>query len=288
MRQKVTYQTICERKAKGEKLARTALYDYPMAVLAEEAGIEIINVGDSMASIIFGYTSLINADLDVMIEHAKAVRRGTPSAFIMGDMPFMSYQVSIQEAIRNAARYLREAGMDCVKVEGGKEIVPVIRALTRAGIPVIGHTGLTPTLSLMQGGYKTQAKTAVKALDLLDTVLEYEKAGAIAVFLEAIPVEVTKMVYERLSIPLMSVGCGPYSDAPSINWYEIMGFFEKSPKFAKRYARARELFLEAARSYISDVYSGDYPRDEHCYHMMPGESEILNELVKQRECEKQP
>ena len=281
-REKVTIQTIRDKKARNEKLARTALYDYPMAVIAEEAGIEIINVGDSMASIIFGYPSLIHADLDVMIEHAKAVRRGSPSAFIMGDMPFMSYQVSNQEAIRNAARYLREAGMDCVKVEGGSEITSVIRALTRAGIPVIGHTGLTPTLSLMQGGYKTQARTAQEAVELLDTVLKFEKAGAIAIFLEAVPVEVSKMVYERLTVPLMSVGCGPFSDAPSINWYEIMGFYEKSPKFAKRYADARNVFLNAAREYVNDVYKGGYPQDEHCYHMKPGETELLDALLKER------
>ena len=169
-RKKVTLSYILEKKANGEKLARTALYDYPMAILAEEAGIEIINMGDSIATVMLGHKTTNEADLDIMIEHAKAVRAGTPSAFIMGDMPFLSYQISDEEAIRNAGRYIREAGMDCVKVEGGMEIVHTVEALTKAGIPVIAHTGLTPQKALQQGGYKTQGRDVLAAVELIKEV----------------------------------------------------------------------------------------------------------------------
>ncbi|MEI3141011.1 MAG: 3-methyl-2-oxobutanoate hydroxymethyltransferase [Lawsonibacter sp.] len=184
-RKKVTLSYILEKKANGEKLARTALYDYPMAVLAEEAGIEIINMGDSIATVMLGHKTTNEADLDIMIEHAKAVRAGTPSAFIMGDMPFLTYQISDEEAIRNAGRYIREAGMDCVKIEGGMEIVHTVEALTKAGIPVIAHTGLTPQKALQMGGYKTQGRDMLAAVELIKEVAAFEKAGAIAVVIEA-------------------------------------------------------------------------------------------------------
>lgn len=280
-RKKVTIGTIMEKKAKGEKLSRTALYDYPMAVLAEEAGIEIINMGDSIANITFGHPTTVKADLDMMIEHAKAVRKGAPSVFIMGDMPFMSYQASIPEAIHNAGRYIREADMDCVKMEGGMEIVPTIEAVTKAGIPVIGHTGLTPQSALMLGGFKTQGKSAELAKKLIDVVMAFEQAGAIAVVVEAVPAEVAKVIYERLSIPLLGTGCGPYSDSPMINWYDMLGFYESNPKFVKKYANVRETILKAASQFVTECKDGTYPGPEHCYKMAAGEEEKLLRLLEE-------
>ncbi|GHV40947.1 3-methyl-2-oxobutanoate hydroxymethyltransferase [Synergistales bacterium] len=271
---------LYEKKAKGEKMARTALYDYPMACIAEEAGIDIINVGDSIAMVTFGYEDTLGAKLDVMVEHAKAVRRGAPSAFIMGDMPFGSYQTSDADAVRNAARYMTEAGMDCVKIEGGEEIIPLIKRLTQASIPVIAHSGLTPQAVNLLGGYKTQGRNSEAAYKLIQNALAFEEAGAICVLLESIPQEVAKEVYARLTVPFLGTGVGPYSDAPMINIYDFLGYSEKTPKFAKKYADAKSLSVEAAKTFVKEVKDGTYPAPEHCYKMADGEHEKLLELLK--------
>ena len=271
---------LYEKKAKGEKMTRTALYDYPMACISEEAGIEIINMGDSIAMVQLSYEDTLGAKLDVMIEHAKAVRKGAPSAFIMGDMPFGTYQVSEEEAVRNAARYLVEAGMDCVKIEGGAEIIPLIRRLTEASIPVIAHSGLTPQSINMLGGYKTQGRSAEAAIKLIKNSLEFEKAGAIAVLLETIPQEVAKIVYEKLTVPFLGTGVGPFSDAPMINIYDMLGYTEKVPKFVKKYADVRTTSVNAAKQFVKEVKDGTYPGPEHCYKMADGEFEKLDELLR--------
>lgn len=281
-RKKVTLGYILEKKAKGEKLSRTALYDYPMAVLAEEAGIEIINMGDSIATVMLGHKTTNEADLDIMIEHAKAVRAGTPSAFIMGDMPFLSYQVSDEEAIRNAGRYIREAGMDCVKMEGGMEIVHTIEALTKAGIPVIAHTGLTPQKALQLGGYKTQGRDTLAAVELIKEVDAFEKAGAIAVVIEAVPAEVAKIIYERSNIPVLGTGCGPYSDSPMINFYDLLGYYDHNAKFVKKYANFRQIALAAVGQFVQECHDGTYPGPEHCYKMREGEEEKLLALLAEQ------
>ena len=284
-RKKVTLATIYEKKAKGEKLARTALYDYPMAVLADEAGIEIINMGDSIATVMLGENSTVKAKLDVMIEHAKAVRRGAPHCFIMGDMPYMTYQTSIEEAVKNASRYMVEADMDCVKMEGGLEIVPVIEACTKASIPVIGHTGLTPQSAVMLGGYKTQGRSAEAAMKLIEVVEAFEKAGCIAVVVEAVPSEVAKIIYEKTSIPILGSGCGPYSDSPMINFYDLLGFFTRNPRFAKKYGNVRQNILDGASAFVEEVHNLTYPGPEHSYKMLEGEEEKLMKLLAEREAE---
>lgn len=281
-RKKVTLATIYEKKAKGEKLARTALYDYPMAVLADEAGIEIINMGDSIATVMLGENSTTKAKLDVMVEHAKAVRRGAPHCFIMGDMPYMTYQTSIDEAVKNASRYMVEADMDCVKMEGGLEIIPVIEACTKASIPVIGHTGLTPQSAIMLGGYKTQGRSAEAAMKLIEIVEAFEKAGCIAVVVEAVPNEVAKIIYEKTSIPVLGSGCGPYSDSPMINFYDLLGFFPRNPKFAKKYANVRENILEGVGAFVDECHTGAYPAPEHGYKMLEGEEEKLMQMLAAR------
>ena len=282
-RKKVTLATIYEKKAKGEKLARTALYDYPMAVLADEAGIEIINMGDSIATVMLGENSTVKAKLDVMIVHAKAVRRGAPHCFIMGDMPYMTYQTSIEEAVKNASRYMVEADMDCVKMEGGLEIVPVIEACTKAAIPVIGHTGLTPQSAVMLGGYKTQGRSAEAAMKLIEVVEAFEKAGCIAVVVEAVPSEVAKIIYEKTSIPILGSGCGPYSDSPMINFYDLLGFFTRNPRFAKKYGNVRQNILDGAGAFVEEVHNLTYPGPEHSYKMLEGEEEKLMKMLAERE-----
>ena len=282
MRKKITIQYMYEKKAKGEKMPRTALYDYPMAILAEAAGIDIINVGDSIANVVFGYDSTIPANLDVMIEHAKAVRRGAPTAFIMGDMPFLSYQISIPESIKNAGRYIKEANMDAVKVEScgrrGK-VVDVINALTDASIPVIGHTGLTPQSIKVLGSYKTQGRDAEAAYKLINEVKSLEEAGAVAVVLESVPSEVTKIIYENTKIPILGTGVGPYNDSPMINFYDMLGFFDRVPRFAKKYTNLKEIIITAVSEFVKEVEEGKYPGEEHNYHMLEGEEEKLLKIL---------
>ena len=270
---------LYDKKKKKERMPRTVLYDYPMACIAEEAGIDIINVGDSIAMVMLGYESTIHARLDVMIEHAKAVRIGAPTAFIMGDMPFLSYQTSIREAIRNAGRYMVEASVDCVKVEGNMEIIDTIGALTKSSIPVIAHTGLTPQSVGLLGGYKTQGRDAESANALIKMVVEFEKAGAIALLLESVPEEVAKIVYEKISIPLLGTGTGRYNDSPMINIYDLLGFVDRTPKFAKRYANIKNDAIAATKRYVEDVISGQYPGPEHAYSMHKGEAEKLKEIL---------
>lgn len=271
---------LYEKKSKGEKMPRTVCFDYPMACIAEAAGIDIINVGDSIANIMFGYENTLSAKLDIMIEHAKGVRKGAPSAFIMGDMPFLSYQVSKSDTIKNAGRYLQEAGMDCVKIEGNMEIVDTIKFLKNASIPVIGHTGLIPQSINAMGGYKTQGKDAKSAESLIETALAFEDAGVIAITLECVPIEVAKIIYERVKVPILGTGSGPYSDSPMINLYDLLGFVDITPRFAKRYANLKELAIEATTKFVNEVKNNIYPGPEESYNMLEGEYEKLVKSLK--------
>jgi 3-methyl-2-oxobutanoate hydroxymethyltransferase len=250
-----------------------------MACIAEEAGIDIINVGDSIAMNMLGYDSTIYAKLDVMVEHAKAVRKGAPSAFVMGDMPFLSYHKTVPEAVANAGRYMVESGVDCVKMEGNLEVLDAMVAVTQAGIPVIGHTGLTPQKVNLLGGYKTRGRDAQSALQLIKTVQEIEKAGAIAILVESVPDEVAKEIYERISVPILGTGCGPYNDSPSIIFYDLLGFSDRMPRFAKKYADIKIEAVAATKRFVQEVQEGIYPAPEHSYHMADGEYERLQELL---------
>ena len=278
MREKITIHTIREMKAKGEKLARTVVYDYTMAVLAEEAGIEIINMGDSIVQIVLGSESTVTAEIDFMIAHTQAVRKGAPTTYLMGDMPFLSYQASKEEAIRNAGRFVKEALVDAVKMEGGAENAETVAAVTRAGIPVIAHTGLTPQTATTLGGYKTQGRDAQSALKLVEDVRALEEAGAVAIVLETVPTEVAQISYDRCSIPVLGTGIGK-DDGPNINMYDLLGFFPRVPRFAKRYADLRSEILKAVRAFVQDVKTGVYPAPEHMYSMLPGELDTLEKRL---------
>lgn len=283
MEVKKTIEYLIKKKRRGEKITRTALYDYPMAVLAEEAGIDVINVGDSIGMVVLGEETTIKVKLDFLITHAKAVRKGAPTAFIMGDMPFLSYQVSIEEAIRNAGRFLQEADMDAVKVEGGFSVIETIKALTAAGIPVVGHTGLTPQSATSMGGFKTQGRDAGSAFKLFEEVEALEKAGTIMIVLETVPAEVTKIITERSSVPILGTGSGPYSDSPCIIAYDILGFSRrKSAKFVKQYANVAEIILDAFKRYVQEIQNGGYPDSGHSYTMIEGEYEKFLHLMESR------
>ncbi len=281
MQGKKTIQYLMEKKRRGEKITRTVLYDYPMAVLAEEAGIDVINVGDSLGMVVLGEDTTIRVTLDLLVAHAKAVRKGAPTAFIMGDMPFLSYQVSIEEAIRNAGRFLVEADMDAVKVEGGFNVIETIKALTQATIPVVGHTGLTPQSATSLGGFKTQGREAQTAFKLVQEVEALEKAGAVMILLEAVPAEVTKIITERSFVPILATGSGPHSDSPCILAYDIVGLTRRRlPKFVKQYANVANIIGDAFKRYVEDVKTGVYPDEAHSYNMAEGEYEKLLALLK--------
>jgi len=281
MQGKKTIQYLMEKKRRGEKITRTALYDYPMAVLAEAAGIDVINVGDSLGMVVLGEDTTIRVTMDLLIAHARAVRKGAPTAFIMGDMPFLSYQISIEEAIRNAGRFLQEADMDAVKVEGGFNVVETIKALTDATIPVVGHTGLTPQSATSLGGFKTQGREAQTAFKLVKEVEALEKAGAVMIVVEAVPAEVTKIITERSSVPILGTGSGPNSDSPCILAYDILGLSKRKPaKFVKQYADVADIIGDAFRRYVADVQTGVYPDETYSYKMAAGEYEKLLALLK--------
>ncbi|MDI7250403.1 MAG: 3-methyl-2-oxobutanoate hydroxymethyltransferase [Bacillota bacterium] len=283
-REKVTIPYLFQKKARGEKITMLTCYDYPTALLEEKAGVDIILVGDSLAMTVLGYDSTLPATMDVMVVHAQAVRRGAPGALLIGDMPYMSYQVSKEEAIRNAGRFMAEAGCDAVKLEGGRNVAGVVEALTRATIPVMGHLGLTPQSIAQLGGFKAQGRDVETALRVVEDAKILEQAGAFAILLEAVPPEVGRIVTERASIPIIGIGAGPHCDGQLLIVHDMLGFFEAfTPKFVKKYADLNGVILKAFREYMDDVAAGRFPAPEHCYTMKPGEAARLESLVREGE-----
>ncbi len=270
MRSKVTIQTLREKMAKGQPITMITGYDYPMALLEERAGIDIILVGDSLGMTVLGYDSTLPVTMDVMIEHCKAVRRGAPTAYVIGDMPYMSYQVSVEEAVRNAGRFMKEAGVDAVKLEGGRNVVDVVEALTKATIPVMGHLGLTPQSMAMLGGFKAQGRDIQAAEAIINDAKAIEEAGAVSILLEAVPPEVAKVITDRAGIPIISIGAGPHCHGQLLIVHDMLGFFDAfTPKFVKKYANLNSIILDALQQYRQDVETHTFPSDEHCYKMQP-------------------
>ena len=236
-RKKMTLPELQRMKKSGQKITMLSIPDYPLAVLAEKAGLDTILVGDSLAMTVLGYETTIPVTMDEMIHHTKAVTRATKYAFVVGDMPFMSNSTSERDAIINAGRFMQEGGTDAVKVEGGLDAVPVIKAISGTGIPVMGHIGLTPQHISMLGGFKAQGTDAKTAIRIINDALEVEKAGAFALILECVPDQISKIVTERLSIPTISYGAGPYCDGQGLVAHDILGIFDKfTPKFVKIYS----------------------------------------------------
>jgi 3-methyl-2-oxobutanoate hydroxymethyltransferase len=282
-REKVTIPYLYQKRARGEKITMLTCYDYPTALLEEKAGVDIILVGDSLAMTVLGYDSTLPATMDVMVVHAQAVRRGAPGAFLIGDMPYMSYQVNREEAIRNAGRFMAEAGCDAVKLEGGRNVADVVEALTKATIPVMGHLGLTPQSIAQLGGFRAQARDVDTALRVIEDARIIEEAGAFAILLEAVPPEVGRIVAERASIPIIGIGAGPNCHGQLLIVHDMLGFFEAfTPRFVKKYASLNETILKAFREYMDDVVSGRFPAPEHCYGMKAGEAARLEALVRER------
>jgi 3-methyl-2-oxobutanoate hydroxymethyltransferase len=267
-RKKITPVDVQAMKREGKRIAMLTAYDYPMALLEDRAGIEIILVGDSLGMTVLGYENTVPVTMDEMIHHTKAVTRGAKYALIIGDMPFMSYNTSERDAILNAGRFMKEGGADAVKLEGGASVKETVRAIVRAGIPVMGHLGLTPQTISMLGGFKVQGKDAQAAQKIIDDALSLEDAGAFSVLLEAVPAPIAKRVTERLNVPTIGIGAGVHCDGQVLVVHDMLGLFDRfTPKFAKRYINLGELMLKAFDSYREEVVKGTFPTDQHSFHM---------------------
>ncbi len=270
-----------EMKKKGEKITYLTAYDFPMASFCEKAGIDMILVGDSAAMVVHGLPGTVPMTMDQMIQHSQIVRRGAPNTFIIGDMPFLSYQVSREGAIENAGRFFKEASMDAIKLEGGRRVIKQIEGIIEGGMSVMGHIGLTPQSSGQLGGFKAQGRTADTAMEVIKDALAIEKAGAFALLVEAIPPEVGKVITDMLKIPVLGIGAGMYTDGQVLIIGDMLGYFEAfTPKFVKKYANLAEVIDKAFREYIDDVRTGKFPEEKHCYRMMEGESDKLEGLLK--------
>ena len=254
---------LAEMKRAGERIACVTAYDYPTARLVDEAGIPVALVGDSLGNVVLGYDSTIPVTLDDMTRHTQAVVRGTERALVVADMPFMTYGVSEESSMRNAARLLQEGGAQAVKLEGGRTVAATVRRLTESGIPVMGHIGLTPQSVHQLGGYRVQGKTAPEARRLLDDALALEEAGAFAVVIEAAPGELAALITRRLSIPTIGIGAGPHCDGQVQVLHDVLGLGSMQPRHAKQYANLNAVVLDALRRYAAEAASGDFPTSEH-------------------------
>jgi 3-methyl-2-oxobutanoate hydroxymethyltransferase len=257
---------LAAMKPNGEKIVMVTAYDAPGARLADEVGIELILVGDSAAMVVLGHDSTVPATVDEMIVLTRAARRGAHRALLVADMPFGSFQVSDAEAVANAVRFIKEADADAVKLEGGGASLSRVRAIVGAGIPVMGHIGLTPQSATMLGGFKAQGRTAAKARALLADAQALQEAGCFAIVLEAVPAPVATRVSQTLRIPTIGIGAGPGCDGQVLVWHDLLGLTEgRAPRFVKRYAQLAEDIRQALAAYAADVRRGSFPAEEHSY-----------------------
>ncbi|MDI6705090.1 MAG: 3-methyl-2-oxobutanoate hydroxymethyltransferase [Bacillota bacterium] len=263
---KVTIQKLQAMKEKGEKISMTTAYDYPTAYFVDKAEIEIILVGDSLAMTVLGLDSTVPVTMEQMIHHIRPVVKGAPNPMIVGDMPFGSYNRSNEQAIHNATRLMKEGGCDVVKLEGGKEVAGIVRAIVDAGIPVMGHIGLTPQTISKLGGFKVQGKSAEAVRKLLEDATALEEAGAFSLILECVPEEAGRLITHKISIPTIGIGAGRYCDGQVLVFHDMVGLFEKFiPKFVKRYANLGEEVVKALKDFKGEVKEGKFPADDHVF-----------------------
>ncbi|MBC7223207.1 MAG: 3-methyl-2-oxobutanoate hydroxymethyltransferase [Anaerolineae bacterium] len=278
-RKKVTILDLQEKKQRGEPITMLTAYDYPTALLVDRAGIDIILVGDSLAMVVLGHENTVAVTMDEMLHHCKAVARGATYPLLVGDMPFLSYQVDRREAVRNAGRFLKEGGMDVVKLEGGQEMADTVKAIVDAGIPVMGHIGLTPQSISKLGGFRVQGKSVEAAKKLLADAVALEEAGAFAMILEAVPDRLAKLITERVTIPTIGIGAGPHCDGQVLVIHDLIGLFDRfTPKFVKRYANIFPILTEALEQYRQEVLSGAFPGKEHSFSMS---DEVYEALLRE-------
>ncbi|MDT8306209.1 MAG: 3-methyl-2-oxobutanoate hydroxymethyltransferase [Anaerolineae bacterium] len=283
-RRKTTILDLHEKKRNGEPITMLTAYDYSGGLLVDEAGIDLILVGDSLGMVMLGLESTVPVTMDQMLHHCRAVARGARHAFLVGDMPFMSYEPDRREAVRNAGRFLKEGGMDSVKLEGGVPVAETVAAINTAGIPVMGHIGLTPQSASKLGGFRVQGKTAASARRLLADALALEKAGAYAIVLEAVPAPVAAAISQRLAVPTIGIGAGPSCDGQVLVYHDLLGLFERfTPRFVRRYANLNETIHTALVQYRDEVMSRKFPAAEHTYDIEEEElAAFLRELEQEQ------
>jgi 3-methyl-2-oxobutanoate hydroxymethyltransferase len=276
----ITLTKLAEKKALGEPIAMVTAYDYPSAQVVEEADVDIVLVGDSGAMTVLGYPSTVPVTLEELLMLASAVRRGLSTPLLVGDMPFGSYEVSNEQAITNAQRFIKEAGCDAVKLERGGTSVERARAIVAAGIPVMGHVGLTPQTATALGGYRSQGRTAERALEVMHDALALQEAGCFGIVFEAIPAALTELVMPRMQIPVIGIGAGAATDGQVLVFHDLLGIYHgHAARFVKRYADVREEMIKGVTAYVEEVRARRYPAPEHGYTMAPDEVDRLHELM---------
>jgi 3-methyl-2-oxobutanoate hydroxymethyltransferase len=278
----VTVPRLAEMKQQGEPIVMVTAYDFPSAQAVEEAGVDVVLVGDTAAMVVLGYDATAPIRMDEMVTMASAVRRGLKTPLLIGDLPFGSYEASNELAVQSAQRFIKESGCDAVKLERGGASVDRARAIIRAGIPVMGHVGLTPQTASALGGFKTQGKTAAAAAKLAEDALSLQAVGCFAIVFEAVPAAVTEVIQEKLEIPVIGIGAGSATDGQVLVLHDLLGMHEgRAPKFVKRYAEVRRAMVDGLRSYAAEVRSGEFPGAEHIYSIEPGELAELRRYMEQ-------
>lgn len=277
---KMRIQDLVARKREHKKISMVTAYDYPTAKIADDAGIDIILVGDSYGMVSLGYQTTTPVTMEEMLTACKAVSRGAERALLIGDMPFMSFQSSSEDAIRNAGRFVKEGGMDAVKIEGG-QFIEIARSIARTGIPVMGHVALAPQTASLWGSYPVQGKEAKQAQRILDQSMELESAGVFSIVLEQLTAEVAELITRTVSVPTIGIGSGIDCDGQVLVLHDILGLYTNfTPKFAKRYLNLSQEILGALSSFKEDIEKGRFPSSEHIFHMEPNEQKRLRELIK--------
>jgi 3-methyl-2-oxobutanoate hydroxymethyltransferase len=278
----VTVPRLAEMKREGQPIVMVTAYDFPSAQAVEEAGVDVVLVGDTAAMVVLGHDATAPIEMDEMITMASAVRRGLKTPLLIGDLPFGSYEASNEQAVTSAQRFVKEAGCDAVKLERGGASVDRARAIIRAGIPVMGHVGLTPQSASALGGFKTQGKTAAAAAKLAEEALALQSVGCFALVFEAVPAAVTELLIEKLEIPVIGIGAGPMTDGQVLVFHDLLGIYEgRSPKFVKRYANLRREMVSGLRDYAAEVRAGEFPGPEHMYSIEPAELGELRRYLEQ-------
>lgn len=281
MAQKKAIHDFYKMKKNGEKVTWLTSYDFPTAQFAEAAGLDMILVGDSLGMCVYGYKGTVPVTMEQCIVHCDAVRRGAPNTFVVGDMPFMSYQISDENAVYNAGQFLKKADVDAIKLEGGTRVASRIKAIVEAGIVVIGHIGLTPQSSGALGGHKAQGRTAEDAAMVVEDALAVQSSGAQMLLVEAVPPEVAQYIAETLTIPVFSIGAGKECDGQLLIVSDLIGQFQAfTPKFVKKYCDVATIITNAMKAYCEDVRQGRFPEEEHCYHMKEGHKEKFMAQMK--------
>jgi 3-methyl-2-oxobutanoate hydroxymethyltransferase len=280
----VTLSTLGEKKALGEPIVMVTAYDYPSAQVTEAAGVDVVLVGDSGAMTVLGYPSTVPVSVEEMLMLAGAARRGLTTPLLVGDLPFGSYEVSNEQAVATAQRFVKEAGCDAVKLERGGVCAERARAIVDAGIPVMGHVGLTPQTAIALGGYRSQGRTADRALEVAKDAFALEEAGCFAIVFEAVPSALTEALVPRLEVPVIGIGAGPDTDGQVLVFHDLLGIYDgHAARFVKRYGNVRQAMVEGVEAYADDVRERRYPEPEHGYTMAPDEAERLRTLLEERQ-----